>query len=71
MADVPCKECIVFAMCKSLIGTSRYYDVSTLAQNKGCSLLIDYLDFDCNRGYNSIVINKARALFGLSPVSWH
>ncbi len=71
MDDVPCKDCITFAICNSLIGTSRYYDVTTLAQNKDCSILLDYIDPQCNRGSNRVVLNKARAVFGLSPVNWY
>ncbi len=71
MSDVPCKDCIVLPICKSLIGTGRYYDVSALAHNKNCSLLLDYIDSHWTRGSNRVLINKARVFFGLSPVSWY
>ncbi len=66
--EVPCKNCITFAICNSLIGTPPYQDVTNLAQNKGCSLLIDYISSSFVR---KALVDKARAVFGLPPVKWY
>ena len=66
MSKVPCKNCIIFAMCNGLIKD----DVTMLAHDKDCSLLLDYLkgaDGD-NMRYNSMVVNKARKVFGLREI---
>lgn len=63
MTDVPCKNCIVLAICKSLIGTFPFEDVTNLARSKDCSLLLEYIDS------NSLdTIDNARRFFGLPPV---
>ncbi len=68
MNKVPCEDCVTFAICNSLIGTSKYKDVTNLARNKGCSLLIDYISSKFGR---KVLVDEARAIFGLPPVKWY
>ncbi len=68
MNKVPCEDCVTFAICNSLIGTSKYKDVTNLARNKRCSLLMDYIDHKFGR---KALVDEARAIFGLPPVKWY
>jgi hypothetical protein len=69
MDKVPCEDCVVFAICISLIGTYPYYDINALALNRDCSILNDYINPRYKSGADIVALNKARKLFGLKPVS--
>jgi len=65
----PCRQCIVFVMCKVKFNDyvescrSELPNVTSFSESEKCPLLIEYLDHA-----NQEMVNSARVLYGLGPM---
>ena len=66
----PCKKCISFAICNSIIKDMKVPDVSRLSLDKDCYALKDFLGMDLSdRRLIKEDISTARKIFGLKDLT--